>query len=344
MAAFTENVFFCYSIIFYQRNFHFPMPTPSTPSPLLLPPALQKGDVIGLVAPAGPILHEDHFLDGVRLLRHLGFQLRFHRDNWEGQGYLAANDVDRAREFNEMWGDPEVKALLAARGGYGCLRMVDGIDMDLVRSRPKIFIGFSDITVLLAAIHRQTGLVTFHGPMVSTLPRSDRGSIDAFTQLLSARTPDRIMVDRDAGRKIEVLSPGRARGTLTVGNLASLVHLLDTPYEPAWQDRILVLEDVGEPPYRIDRMLTHLHRAGRLQQLAGLILGTFAGYDDPAERTSGEDCWQRVLELLSDRKIPIWGNFPVGHTARNHILPLGVEAEMDSSTRTLQLLGPCTAS
>jgi len=322
------------------------MTTPSTPSTqpaLILPPPLNKGDIIGLVAPAGPIVHEDQLRQGIRLLRELGFEVKFRRDNWRGRGYLAADDAARAREFNELWADPEVKGLLAVRGGYGCLRMVDGVDMDLVRRVPKIFIGFSDISMLLTAIHRQTGLATFHGPMVTTLPRSDRPSVQAFVQLLTGRPVETIPAERAEAGKIEVLLSGSARGRLAAGNLATLVHLLDTPYELSWRGRILVLEEVNEAPYRIDRMLTHLHRAGRLQQLAGLILGTFAGYDDPVNMATCEDCWQRILELLGQANIPVWGNFPSGHTARNHILPLGIEAEMDSATRTLRLLGPCTA-
>ncbi len=306
---------------------------------LLLPPPLPPGSTIGLVAPAGPVLDQEAFSSGVRLLHELGYATRFRRDlPGRSHGYLAAGDDERARDFNELWAAPDISAVLAVRGGYGSLRMVNGIDMALVRSHPKRFIGFSDITVLHAALFKHAGLVTFHGPVLTSLASADRDSIASFVDALSVATPFCL-----EARNIEVLRPGRASGPLLGGNLTNLVHLLGTVHELDWRGAILVLEDIGEAPYRIDRMLTHLQAAGRLEGLAGLILGSFrcnAGESDSNRRSNEEIVWARVLELFSNQPIPLWANFPVGHECCNRTLPLGASAEMDSNRPCLQIFFP----
>ena len=304
-----------------------------------------KGDTIGLVMPAGPVQNEEHFVAGVRLLREMGFAVKFGQDVPDRKtGYLAGDDAERAREVHELWADPEVKALLAVRGGYGCLRTVELLDMELIRQHPKLFIGFSDVSVLLAALTKATGLVTFHGPVLTTLTRSDPETIQSFFEALTGRLPRLI---RPGG--IEILASGPlARGRLLGGNLTTLTHLLATPHELSWRNALVFLEDVGEPAYRLDRLLTHLKQAGRLDKLAGLLLGSFHAFhadsgEDSCETADAEQVWNRALELLGNDHIPIWGNFPVGHGVRNLVLPLGVEAELDSGNGTLRLLGPCTA-
>lgn len=306
--------------------------TANHPPPLVLPPRLRPGDTVGLVAPAGPLLNEETLAAGIRLLRDMGFEVKHGRDLMRRQGYLAGSDQQRAGEFRELWADPEVKALVAVRGGYGSLRMLPLLDMQLFRQHPKVLVGFSDITVLLTAILKQTGLLTFHGPMVTTLAGSDRQSIRFFHDLLNRREMDSLKPEG-----LEILIAGQVQGRLLGGNLTTLVHLLGTPYELSWQGAILFLEDIGEQPYRIDRMLTHLKEAGRLQGLGGLILGSFKDCGDQ------EQIWERAVALLQDQKIPLWANFPAGHGKRNHILPLGLEAAMDSRSGVLHFLGPCFA-
>ena len=306
----------------------------------LLPSPLKKGDTIGLVAPAGPVREHEPFADGIRLLREMGFQVKYNRDLIASQeGYLAAADRERADDFNRLWADEEVKALLCVRGGYGCLRMIEMLDMDLIRQRPKMLIGYSDITVLLNVICKETGLVTFHGPVLSSLTHSDRQSIDTFFQTLTGRPASAVKPDN-----LEILLPGNATGTLRGGNLATLVHLIGTPYEIPWDRTLLIIEDVGEAPYRVDRMLTQLKKAARLDRLSGLILGTFTDESANGDGTMDyESIWNRTLELVGEQNIPVWANFPVGHTARNTMLPIGIEAEMDSASGTLKFLGPCTS-
>ena len=297
----------------------------------ILPPRLKRGDTIGIIAPAGPIRDQEQFAAGIRLIREMGFEVKFDRDIYRREGYLAGSDALRADEFNTLWADQEVKALFAARGGYGSLRIAADIDMQLIRSHPKILVGFSDITVLLCAIGKQTGLVTFHGPTVSTLATNNHDSAtNLFETITGSRPPEPIRPDR-----LEILSPGDASGRLTGGNLTNLCHLLGTPFEPDWRKTILFLEDIGEASYRIDRMLTHLAAAGKLTEITGLLLGDFTDCGDT------EFVWQRALELTGG-KIPIWGNFPVGHDKQNRTLPVGVAAKMDSGSGRLQFSALCT--
>ena len=301
--------------------------TASNISPLL-PNALQRGDLIGLIGPAGP-WQDEPFRKGIQVLSELGFQVTFPRNLLQEQGYLAGSDQHRYKTLSEMWRNPDVKGVIAVRGGYGSLRILPGIDYDLIREYPKILVGFSDITALLTAVYKKTGLITFHGPMIGTLNFSDRESIQNLFTTLSCENPNPI---KPSG--LEILKPGKARGTLLGGNLTTLNHLVSTPYEMSWQDSILFIEDVGEAPYRIDRMLTHLKLAGRFQSLSGLILGTFI------DCGSQEEIWKRVLEIFQDSDFPIWANFPVGHGNQNMTLPIGASVDMDSSSGRLGFISP----
>ncbi len=295
--------------------------------PLLLPPALQRGDVIGLIGPSGP-WQEETFRKGVQILSELGFQVTFAKNLLQQEGYLAGSDQHRHNMLTEVWRNPDVKAIMAVRGGYGSLRLLADLDYELIRSNPKILIGFSDVTALLSAVTKHTGLITFHGPMLSTLATSDRESVHHLFDTLCSQTDRPIKP-----AKIEILRPGLARGPLTGGNLTTLTHLVSTPYEMPWQNSIVFIEDIGEAPYRLDRMLTQLNLAGRLKNIRGLILGSFDNCGNQ------EEIWNRVLTLFQE-DIPIWANFPVGHGARNMTLPIGAEATMDSSAGKLTFTGP----
>lgn len=297
-----------------------------------LPPPLTKGDTIGIFAPAGPVLDPDDAAAGLRLLQEAGFKIRCRSDLLTRQpGYLAADDRARASELHELWRDPEVKALLALRGGYGCLRLLPHLDWDLLNSRLKILIGFSDLTVLHAALLQRTALVPFHGPMLCTLSQSEPESIRHFLAALAGRFPD---VIRPAG--LEILRPGSASGPLLGGNLTSLNHLLATAWEPELDGAVLLLEDVGEAPYRLDRLLTQLALAGRLARPAAIILGEFKECGPP------EEIWQRLLELTARQELPLWANFPAGHGHRNLTLPLGAPVRLDSSRGELVLPPPAS--
>lgn len=301
----------------------------------VLPPRLRPGDTVGVIYPAGPIRNQAGLEKGLQILRDLNLRVRhYHPDN-SGPEYLAADDEQRIKGLCRIWNDDEVKALISARGGYGCLRIIGKMNLDLLRSRPKWLIGFSDLTVLLNGIFAATGLVTLHGPMVTTLPNADQLSFQRFKEALSgefrplAPTGD-----------LEILRSGRGQGRLAGGNLTTLTHLVGTPWQPQLSGRILFLEDTGEPLYKLDRMLTHLACCGLLDNLAGLVLGVFdPGHYDRLEMIRlNEQVWNRVSELTQGSRYPIWGGMPVGHQQGNVALPVGMEAVMDSAHGTLSFL------
>ncbi len=303
--------------------------------PPLYPTPLKKGDTLGIIAPAGQLHDKTRFMRGVGILREMGFQVNFPKDLWPGTTYLADSDDNRGSEFNRLFKDDEINGLISMRGGFGCLRMLDKIDISLVVSNPKILVGFSDITILQNYLHEQTGLVSLHGPVVTSLCEMTEDALASFYYCLTNMKAHSILPN-----DIEILRDGaEVTAPLVGGNLASLVTFLGTPYDFSWDKKIVFLEDTNEPLYKIDRMLTQLKLAGKLDNIAGLILGDFslATSQDKIEKLQYRDSvWQRILELCPSRSIPVWGNFPSGHCSCNLTFPLGAVVEMKS--RETQLL------
>lgn len=301
----------------------------------LVPPPLKKGDCIGVFAPAGPLEDQTAYNEGINILKELGFQIKVPTPLWPGQDYLADSDSNRALELNRLWADPEVKGLLALRGGYGCLRILEGVDLPLVSRKPKLLIGFSDITVLQTFLTSKTGLITLHGPVLNSLYQLDRPSLTRFYYSLLGQWNKQIHC-----RSLEILRGGDdTKGILAGGNLSSIATLLGTPYEPDWKNKIVVLEDIGESPYRLDRLFTQITLAGKFDNAAGIILGDFSlsPLQDRLEKMKiNETLWNRVLELTRHVQIPIWGGFDIGHTQTNMTLPLGAISIMNSRQGVLE--------
>ncbi len=289
------------------------------------PSPLKKGDYIGIAAPSGPITT---ISPAIRMLQDAGLQTIISSDIERRDNYLAGSDNRRIEELHDLFRNPQVKAIWAARGGFGCARIIADLDYDLIKRNPKIIIGFSDLTVLLNTIQKKTGLITFHGPVLSTIMRDGIKALTDCLVTLSRPIPDNLKI-----KGLEILRPAEAKGRLIGGNLSCLLSLLGTPYEPEWQNAILLLEDINEPAYKIDRMLTQLQQAGRLEQVSGIILGDFLD-NDLRTLSDIELIWQRVLDISSD--IPVWANFPMGHGTKNLILPLGLPALMDSNSGSLK--------
>jgi len=294
------------------------------------PPRLKPGDTIGVVAPAGPF-DPKIFSQGLSTVESLGFRTRVSDEIFEKTGYLAGNDAHRARLLNRLFKDPAIDAIFCARGGFGSLRILPLMDFDVIRENPKVFIGFSDITALLTAITNRSGLVSFHGPVVTTLAKASEMTCNT---LLGAISSDRPLEIQPAGSV--VVRPGRAHAPLIGGNLTTLCHLLGTPFEPQLKHRILLLEDRGEALYRIDRMLFQMKLAGCFDELAGLVLGSF------------EDCgdldriYQIFQEHFQDIHIPILAGFDIGHGKQNMTIPLGLEAILDTDKQLLSFSQPAT--
>jgi len=299
-------------------------------TPPLYPPPLNKGDTLAVIAPAGQMKDFDAFAKGVSILKDMGFSVKFPRDLWPGRDYLADSDKNRAEELNRIFSDPEVDGVIMMRGGYGCLRMIEGIDLQLISSLPKIIAGFSDISILQNYLYEKTGLISLHGPVVTSLHQCTRQALERFYHCLSGVWQTSIGCEN-----IEILRRGRTvSGPLVGGNLASLVTLLGTPYDFDWAGKIILLEDIDEPPYRIDRTLTQLFLAEKMKNISGLILGDFSvsTHRDEIEKLRyRERVWTRILELSCNATYPVWAGFPFGHCPENTSFPLGALATMESS-------------
>ena len=300
----------------------------------IYPPALQQGDTIGIIAPAGNISDSRRFDTGVRILKEMGFEVKFPRDLWAGEGYLSAKDNERAREFNSLWSDPEVHGIMSLRGGFGCLRMLQGIDLKAVKATPKPFVGFSDITVLHSYLLQNLNLTTFHGPVLTSLMDCTRDALERFYNCLLGKWDRQLPLSN-----IEILRGGKtAHGPLTGGNLSSIMTLLGTPFDQSWERKIVFLEDINEPLYKIDRMFTQLYHAGKFNGVNAILLGDFtnSAISDPIDQLRHyEWIWTRILELTNSRKTVVWGNFPSGHFSNNMTLPYGAKTTIDSSKCSL---------
>ena len=296
------------------------------------PPQLKKGDEIGVIAPAGPVSPPE-IQPGIDLLESFGYKVNPSPHLYHTNGYLAGDDNTRLEDLHSMFRNGRIKAIFCARGGYGTLRLLEKINFDLIRVNPKIIIGYSDITTLLLAIYKKTGLVTFHGPVVRELSKKRNQDLESVFDLVSSDTSLQVNLTEGIA-----LTPGKARGTLLGGNLSLISHLIGTPFMPPMKKSILFIEEKGEPLYRIDRMLTHLRVSGILEGLVGLIAGEFEDCGDVSSIN------QLLVDTVSDLNIPVLSGLPVGHGPENIILPVGVQAELDSERMTLSIMESCVTT
>jgi len=304
--------------------------TDNSPYPPVVKPArLRKGDLAGVVSPAGPV-EEAELQAGIRFLEESGYRVRLGRHALEKSGYLAGEDSARLDDLHAMFGDPEVRAIFCTRGGYGGMRLLDRINYDVIRDAPKIFAGFSDITALLLSFFARAGLITFHGPMVRQIKTI--GSQPFAALLETVGSSDLLSLEFPEAR---VLVDGEAEGVLIGGNLCLISHLVGTSFLPSFERSILFLEDTGEPLYRIDRMVTQLRLSGHLDGISGLIAGTFK---ECGERAAIDNL---LAERARDLHIPVLSGVPFGHGASNSTLPIGVRAHLDAASRSLRLKEPC---
>ena len=292
---------------------------------MIKPEMLRPGDLIGLVAPAGAT-EAAAITTGVQVLERAGYRVRLGDSVFKRMGFLAGNDAERAADLAAMFADPEVRAIIAARGGYGSGRLLPHFDIELARRNPKIFVGYSDLTFLLTQLVQRAELVTFHGPMVAGMALHS----DAAMGLLGLLGGDRAGWNLAAR---DVVQPGTAEGVLTGGCLSVLVSTLGTPYEIQTAGRLLFLEDVNEKPYRIDRMLTQLRQAGKLSTVSGVIFGEMPGCSaDPNEVVKVRDV---IDEAFANVAYPVAYGLPSGHGRGSGTLPLGVRARLAGERLTL---------
>lgn len=292
------------------------------------PRAIRPGARIAIAAPAGPI-EPAALARGRKALERLGFETVVRDDILDRDGYLAGSDERRAAELMQHVRDPEVDAILCARGGYGCHRIVEALDADAFRAAAKLLVGYSDITTLLLWQRRRAGLIGLHGPMLERASGLVGESASALVRMLQGTGP----LPRFVG---ESLAPGWAEGRLVGGSLSVCVASLGTPWELDTRDAILMLEDVTELPYRIDRMLQQLRAAGKLDRVAGIALGGFTDCED--ERYPDRPLRRLVEELLGGLGIPVVLGLPFGHVDDNRPWPMGGRAALDGARGELELL------
>jgi muramoyltetrapeptide carboxypeptidase len=314
------------------------------PLPLIKPPALKKGDTVGLVMPATAIDTPEWINISREIAESLGYKVVMGKNVNKIYGYLAGSDKERADDINEMFARSDVKAVLPIQGGWGSMRILPYLDFELIRKNPKVFVGFSDITTLLLAFYKFAGLVTFHGPNVRYT--FNEYVSDYYFRVLSSTAPLGLLKQPPlpAGETVEkenriiTLHGGKVSGELVGGNLSLLVTTLGTPFEVDLTGKLLFLEDVGEAPYRIDRMLTHLFLSGALNKAAGIIVGKFRDCDPKEGGYVGSLTLEEILRtrLGSLGKPAIYG-LSFGHI-RDHItLPVGVKATLDADAKTVTI-------
>ena len=307
------------------------------------PRRLTAGDTVGLIAPASNVSENETIRFAGDVIRSLGFSVKEGEHLYHRNQYLAGSDKDRAADVNRMFGDDEVDAIFCIRGGYGTPRILPYLDYDLIANNPKVFLGFSDNTAILAAMHVKSGLVGFHG--INAGQNFSDYTLAEFKKILMNPSPTTFIgrppaIEAREGyvektNRITRITGGTATGHLIGGSLSLIVTLIGTPYEPDFRGSILFLEDTDEAPYRIDRMLTQLWLAGKLQQAAGIAFGKFTKADDDGNTFSIEEVIRMRCEPLG---VPVIRGLMIGHVKDQTVVPIGLQAKLDADAGTLQLL------
>jgi muramoyltetrapeptide carboxypeptidase len=294
---------------------------------VIRPARLRPGSRVAVVAPAGPV-PRDAFAAGAAIL---GARYTLVHDEriFARTGYLAGDDDARAGELVAALADPAVEAIFCARGGYGLMRILDRLDGAAFALAPKLIVGFSDVMALHAFCAR-AGVTSLHAPVVTQLGKLPADDAAALFALAESPSPPPPIVG------LRALHGGRAEGRLVGGNLELIARLVGTPWALALDGAVLLLEDIGERPYRIDRQLTQLRLAGALERLAGVVLGDFVGCVE--KDGSGPDAEAVLAERLGARGVPIVAGAPIGHGERNRAVPHGARVRVDAAAGTVEFL------
>lgn len=296
------------------------------------PARLKNGDLIGLISPASSPEEQNAIERGVRYLRGIGYQVEVGKNAGKYHGYLAGTDEERLDDLHYMFKKKDVKAIICLRGGYGASRLIDKINYKLIKSNPKIFVGYSEITSLQVAMLQKTGLITFAGPMIYP---DFYENISPFTEeffwriLTSNKKIGRLKYPEN--QKLPAIVTGTTSGKIVGGNLSVLHALIGTPYFPNLKDKILLLEDIKELPYRIDRMMNTFRQTNVFKVIRGIILGRFVDCfeHDPVKKTL--TLGEVMEDYLGKLKIPIVYSFPHGHIKDKLSVPIGLHVKLNAS-------------
>jgi len=301
---------------------------------LVKPKALKAGDTIAVISPAAPSDSSD-FEKGLNLLKAAGYSVKLMPSAQKRYGFLAARDEERLADLHAAFADKEVKAILCARGGYGCMRLLAELDFDLIAKNPKVFIGFSDITSLLNPFYKRLALVGFYGPMLTSNLIHDEpdSQKELFSMVSGTLEYPYVVPNHDPYYAIQT---GMAEGPLMGGNLSLLTALCGTPYQADARGHILFIEDWKEKRYSLDRQFQQLKLAGFFEGIKGLILADFSEIEEDEGQTLDEFLKQVVLDL--NLNVPAGYGFSVGHGEQTGTLPFGISARFDGATGQLTLL------
>ncbi|WP_026477607.1 S66 peptidase family protein [Alkaliphilus transvaalensis] len=303
---------------------------------MLKPKALKKGDTIGITATSSPTTEEKVRAAKTRL-EEMGFRVKVAESCFSKHGYLAGNDQLRADNLNEMFADQGIDGIICLRGGYGAPKILDKVDFQLIKANPKIFMGYSDITALHMAMNQISGLVTFHGPMAAS---DIAGGLDDFSryEFLKAITEPQPMglIPNPENIKVETLVEGRAEGVIIGGNLALISATMGTPYEINTKGKIILLEEIGEEPYSVDRMLTQMALAGKFDDAAGIILGDWNDCQ-PKKHDESLSLMEVFQEIILPYGKPTIFNLKAGHCHPKVTIPFGVRGVLDATIGSLEI-------
>ena len=303
--------------------------------------ALKLGDTIGVIAPASPTTKENVDMVYNRITK-MGFKVKMGKSPKLRYGYLSGSDEIRANDINEMFKDNEVDGVICIRGGYGTPRLLELIDYDIIRNNPKIFVGYSDITALHIAFNQMAGLVTYHGPMAASdiIGNFDDFTKDSLLNVIMGKDWNGNIVN-PKGEKITTINGGIAEGTIIGGNLSLICNTMGTPYEIDVKGKILFIEEIGEEPYKIDRMLKQLKLSGKLDQANAIILGDFNNCEK-GKHDESLSLAQIFEEHIKPAGKPTIYNLQAGHCSPMVTLPFGVKARLDADKKQLTILESST--
>lgn len=333
-------------LIFVNLNLPVAQSIPDkTNSAIIKPDRLRRGDKVALVASAS-FVTEKQLQAAIDKISALGF-IPVYSDKILGKhGYFSGTDEERAADFNNMINNPEIKAIIFAGGGYGCTRILALIDYEAIRKNPKVIMGLSDNTALINAINQKTGLITFHGPIARTIHEgyNEEHFRDIVVNprdkyIIESSDDDLIKAVNDKTLERYTITSGKAEGELAGGNLTLICSMMGTPYQIDLKDKIVMIEDIKEEPYRIDRMLTQLIASGELQKASGIVFGICKGCDKP-DKTKADESFT-LRQVIEDRikplNIPAAYGLSFGHNINNFAFPIGLKAEFDADRKTIRL-------
>ena len=310
---------------------------------IIKPKALKKGDTIGLITP-GSYINDQALEKAIGNIKSLGFKVKLSKNIRKVRGYTAGTKQERVDDLHTMFTDTEVDGIWCARGGYGSVGLLPMIDFDLIKSNPKVFIGYSDITALHIAISQKTGLVTFHGPVASST-FSDYTLKYVKDMIMSITIPPKVYPSEkndekgieDNFFKAEIYNKGEAIGRIIGGNLSLIDSMLGTDWEIDFDDKLLFIEDIGEAPYRLDKMMTHVNQCMGFSKAKGLVLGVFDDCKKPEDELSLE-LPEMFEDNVGDLEVPVSYGFSFGHIKNQFTFPMGILAKMNAEDRSIEFL------